>query len=117
MNPFDQLIRLADGRRVRPRLPARVPRDKAPTKVATLLGYLHEAGPATSVTLACLLESNTHIVWGLLKAARARGEVHYAGGLWAVAEGFNPELRQDLQAAAQLLRANGWAVQPPGAAS
>jgi hypothetical protein len=117
MNPFDQLIRLADGRRVRPRLPARIPREQAPTKVGTLLGYLREAGPASTLTLCHLLEVDSRIVWGLLKAPRARGEVHFAGGIWAVAEGFNAEMRKDLQAAAQLLRANGWAVQPPGAAS
>lgn len=116
MNPFDQLIRLAEGRRVRPRMPARVPRAQASTKVGTLLGYLHAAGPASTTTLGSLLDVDSHIVWGLLKAPRARGEVHFAGGLWAVAEGYDPELRQDLQAAAQLLRANGWSVQPPNGA-
>jgi hypothetical protein len=115
-NPFDQLIRLSKGRRVKPRMPAPAPaqRQVTGTKVATLIDYLREAGPASTATLRGLIGlESTNLVWGLLRAPLERGEVHYADGYWSASETYDEERRAELRAAAQMLRRAGWSVREP----
>jgi hypothetical protein len=111
MNPFDQLIRLAEGRRARPRLPA--PMAQRDTKAATLIGYLQEAGPASTSTLASLIGLHSRLVWGLLKAPRDRGQVQFYEGMWSFVDAFDEQQHADIGAAAALLRRHGWTVRPP----
>lgn len=81
--------------------------------MGTALAYLREAGPTSTMTLCHLLELESRLVWGLLKAPRQRGQVAFADGLWSVVDGYDARLRADLAAAARLLRSNGWRVLPP----
>lgn len=112
-SPFDQLLRMAAGQRARPPMPVPVRREGGTTKVATLLGYLREAGPASTSTLCHLVELDSRLVWGLLKAPRDRGEVIYSAERWSVVDGFDAEERANLMAAARMLRRHGWTVRAP----
>jgi hypothetical protein len=119
MNPFDQLIRLAEGRPFRPALRGarlRMPELPAPvrsTKSATLIAFLQEGGPASTSTLSSLIRLESRLVWGLLKAPRERGQVRYADGMWSATNDYDGELQRELSTAAALLRRHGWTVRPP----
>lgn len=85
----------------------------ASTTAGFLLQQLASCGPMTSAELAESAQLNTRLVWGLLKAARARGQVTFDGALWRLSLHWQPE---PIAQAASLLRAAGWHVQPPNAA-
>jgi hypothetical protein len=113
MNPFVELIRLAQHRGARPRPPARLPRELATTKVGALPGYLRAGGPASTATLCLLVDVDSRAVWGLLKAPRQRGQVRYERGMWSAVDDYDRELQLDISTAAALLRRHGWTVRPP----
>ena len=113
MNPFVELIRLAQHHGGRPSRPARLPRELATTKVGTLLGYLRAGGPASTATLGLLVDVDSRAVWGLLKAPRQRGQVRYEHGMWSAVDDYDRELQLDISTAAALLRRHGWTVRAP----
>lgn len=116
-NPFDQLVRLAQGRRARPRPQRVLSVHAAGSKVARMVGFLREGGPASTLALCHVVDVESRVVWGLLKAPRQRGEVLYADGYWSASPDYDPANRAAILAAATLLRRNGWRVQPPNVRS
>lgn len=105
--PWDALLRQAPQPR---RLPDVQPTARPVTKLATLLALLAERDSATTLTLSVLTDLTSRQVWGLLKAPREVGQVHFAGGRWSLSRSF---AGRDVERAAMLLRSKGWLVKPP----
>jgi hypothetical protein len=106
--PWDALLR---GPRHRMTPPADdAPASRAGTKLSTLLAELDQRIDATTLTLAVCTDLTPRQVWGLLKAPRACGQVRFEDGRWSLVREF---AGRDVEKAAALLRARGWAVQPP----
>lgn len=83
---------------------------QAGTKVARLIAELAECETATTASLATCVGITTNQVWGLLKAARKNGQVRFAGTRWELVRTY---AGRDVDRAAELLRRNGWRVEPP----
>ncbi len=105
--PWDALLRQAPQPR---RLPDAHPTDRPGTKLATLLALLAERDSATTLTLSVCTDLTSRQVWGLLKAPREVGQVHFGGGRWSLSRSF---AGRDIERAAKLLRSKGWLVKPP----
>jgi hypothetical protein len=82
------------------------------TKLAALLAELAGCESLPTLALALRADLTPRQVWGLLKAPRTAGQVRFEAGRWALVHDF---AGRDVQRAAELLRAHGWRVQPPGA--
>lgn len=102
-NPWGQLLELA----ARPQLPAAALRGQNPT--AQLLSLIAQR-PHGTAELAQAVGLCTRRVWGLLKNARASGQVSFSGSTWQHNHDWLPA---DIERAAQLLRAAGWRVERP----
>ena len=77
----------------------------------SLLRLLDCNGPMTTRELCDAAGlPHTKLVWGLLKAARACGQVQHDGVMWSLDRDF-PGV--DVLRAAELLRAHGWRLQGP----
>lgn len=111
-SPWDALLR--------PHRPIRLhtaePEPDAPqharpgTKVARLLDELAQVDSVSTLALCVRAELEPRQVWGLLKAARAAGQVTFSAGRWAL----NRDWRgRDIERAAALLRDAGWRVTAP----
>jgi len=107
--PFADLIRLAT--RTASRAPERAP--SSGTRTGELLHLLAWHGPMHTVELASAVALPTRLVWGLLKVPRHRGQVEFSSGKWTLNRDYCRQQQDELQAAARLLRANGWTVQSP----
>lgn len=106
-SPWDALLRQA----TQPRRPSGVqPKDRPGTKLATLLELLAERDSATTLTLSVCADLTSRQVWGLLKAPRDVGQVHFADGRWSLSRSF---AGHDIERAAKFLRSKGWRVTPP----
>lgn len=106
MSPFADLVRVATAQR--PRRAASAP--VASTRTASLLHLLDVNGPMSSAELADAACMPTRLVWGLLKAPRANGQVRYAAALWELNRDFPGA---DVLRAVALLTSHGWLVEPP----
>lgn len=124
MNPFTQLIAMAERPEAAATAPCRPVVEAAPrrcpagtgSKLSQLLASLEE-GPASTQALAGMMGLDTRAVWGLLKAPRERGQVRFDGAMWLLLDAYDDELRRELQAAAALLQRYGWTVQNPRSAA
>lgn len=85
--------------------------EQLPGKKEQIRALLRYHGPATAVELAKLFDfPNTGRVSALLKADVARGSIFRRGHSYHWNPQFDADLQQRLQAAATLLRANGFSV-------
>lgn len=78
--------------------------------LANLLDLLNRCVALSTADLAAGSGLTTKLVWGLLKNPRARGQVSFSGGLWALTPDYIPPAQAN---AVKLLRDAGWHCSPP----
>lgn len=103
MNPFDQLIQLADR-------PAPAPADHPDTLTGRLLALIEAHGRISTAVLADAANVTSRQVWGLLKVPRQRRQVRYDERGWSLNSDY---LGHGVALAVELLRSKGWTVTPP----
>lgn len=109
-NVFGDLVRVATAERAALPCSQRLADE---TRTDYLLRLLAERGPQTTRALAESTGLPTNLVWGLLKGPRESGRVSFDSR--AVWERQDAPRRDRVAEAAQLLRAEGWRVEPPQA--
>jgi hypothetical protein len=121
MNPFDQLLRQANGETVVPpalglNFPAAPIQTTGKNKDITnrILDLLAQRGRMTTRDLADACGfAKTNLIWGLMKYPRERGQVTCENGYWQLSGTHAAQLQHDINQAVQLLRKHNWTCTPP----
>jgi hypothetical protein len=118
MNPFDQLLRQANGEAVVPAalgltfpLAPIQPQGRNKGSTGRILALLSQHGALSTTELAKKAGlDQTRLVWGLMKNPRSSGQVQFQNGMWSLSKGFHGTR---IKQAAELLRQHGWVCKPP----
>lgn len=114
-NPFAELARVAErGHAEREPLPGEPGPQfftETGTRTAQLMQLLARCGRLTTAEMVLATGLESKLVWGLLKARRAAGQVAHDGDAWELVPGWQPP---EVKRAVELLRSRGWTVVAPG---
>lgn len=105
--PWDVLLRRRPAARTEPQQQA----PAGETKTALLLQTIDTWRHVTTMNLCLETDLDSRVVWGLLKSHRKSGRVQFNYGEWS--PGVSAASIK-AQQAADMLRALGWTVLPPG---